>query len=110
MDDQEPETVKDFKGKGEALDALKGYTTKIREMSDARGVYYLVEEYCVEVNTYDADGEWLSGGDVLEWSKMRIEVVESSTYETVAVCSNYKEAEKEMYDYDGDEDVYLSFK
>jgi hypothetical protein len=39
-------------------------------LSGSAGTYYLVTEYCVEENEYDEDGEWVSGGDVLEFSHM----------------------------------------
>jgi hypothetical protein len=70
QDDCSSSVLKSFQNKDEALAELKNYETEIRELSGSAGTYYLVTEYCVEENEYDEDGEWVSGGDVLEFSHM----------------------------------------
>lgn len=91
--DHYSEIVKSFDTKEEALADLQKYTTEITELSNAAGKYYLVEEYYVEENTYDEYGEWESGGDIWEFSKIKIEVVKEPEYETVGVFENMKDAE-----------------
>lgn len=70
---QEPKIIKSFDGKDEALEALKSYQSDIQKLSGGAGPYYSVTEYYVEENEYDENGDWVSGGDVWEFSKMRIE-------------------------------------
>lgn len=45
------------------MELLKDYKYSIEYMT-YRVNYYLVEEYYVEENTYDENGEWVSGGDI----------------------------------------------
>ena len=64
----EPDMIASFDTMEEALQALSKHQTSIRELNNAVP-YYLVEEYMIEVNEYDEDGEWTSG-DVLAISPM----------------------------------------
>lgn len=34
------------------------------------GTYYLIEEYFIEENLYDSTGEFISSGDIVDFSKM----------------------------------------
>jgi hypothetical protein len=43
------------------------YNTEVRDMSN----YYLVTEYYIEIAKYD-DGEWVDGGDIVEFTKFKI--------------------------------------
>ena len=71
QDDQHPHLIKSFDDKEEALEELKKYETTVRTLSDALGTYYLVEEFYVDEHEYDEDGEWIGGGDVWEYSKIK---------------------------------------
>lgn len=64
--DPDPEIIESFNTSEEALDALKGFKSSVRDF----GRYYLVEEYYVEESDYDEDGEWIDGGDVWGFSEM----------------------------------------
>lgn len=66
----EPEVVKSFDNKDDALNELKNYSTEIRDFSSPVGTMCSVTEYFVEENEYDEDGEWISGGDVWEISEI----------------------------------------
>lgn len=66
----QPTLIKSFESKEEAMEELKKYNTEIDEFSTATGTLCNVTEYYVEENEYDEDGEWISGGDVWEISKM----------------------------------------
>lgn len=68
--DQDPEIIKPFADKDEAIGALKEYETQIWELSGSAGRYYRVTEYYIEGNEYDKDGEWRGGGEVYEMSDM----------------------------------------
>ena len=70
QNDQDPEVIKSFEHKDDALLELQNYKTDIRELSGRAGKYYSVTEYYVEENTYDEDDEWESGGDIWEFSEM----------------------------------------
>ena len=70
--DQNPEIIKSFDSKDEALEALKDYKSEILEFSSHGMIYFNVKEFYVEENVYDRDGEWISGGDVWEFSEMPI--------------------------------------
>ena len=109
QDDQYPEIVKSFDNLEDAKNELQKYKSNIRELSGGAGKYYLIEEYYIEENTYDKDGEWLEGGDILEFSKIIIELVEKPSYDTLATFDNMEEAEEAYNDYEGENEVYLSF-
>ena len=64
--DTNPEVIKTFNNKDEALEELKKYNTQV---SDYRS-YLLVEEYYVEEQEQDEDGEFIDGGDIWEYSKL----------------------------------------
>ena len=64
--DTNPEVIKTFDDKDEALKELENYTTQV---TDYRS-YYLVEEYYVEEQEQDEDGNFLDGGDIWEYSKI----------------------------------------
>ena len=66
----QPTLIKSFESKEEALEELKKHNTEIYSISAVVGTVYNVTEYYVEENEYDEDGEWISGGDVWEISKM----------------------------------------
>ena len=111
QDDQYPEIVTSFDSLEDAKNELKKYKSSIRELSGGAGKYYLVEEYYIEENTYNEEGEWLEGGDIWEFSKITIELVEKSSYDTIATFDNMEDAEAAYndYDYEGENEVYLSF-
>ena len=68
--DQEPEVIKSFESKEDALRELNKYQSEIQIHYGNAGKFYSVTEYYVEENEYDEDGEWIGGGDVWEFSKM----------------------------------------
>lgn len=109
-DNREPELIKAFDNKGEALEELRKYKSNITKHT-YNGTLYLVEEYYVEKNTYDDEDEeeWLAGGDICEFSKMEIELIEKPSYSMLAIFDNMADAERAENDYDGDNEVYLSF-
>lgn len=107
--DQELEIIKVFDDKEKALEELKAYSSSISKFSGGAGAYYLVTEYYVEENEYDEDGDRVSGGDVWEFSKMKIELVEKPSYDTLGVYSDMESAENALDDYDGENEVFLSF-
>ena len=109
QDDQYPEIVKSFDNLEDAKNELQKYKSNIRELSGGAGKYYLIEEYYIEENTYDKDGEWLEGGDIWEFSKIIIELVEKPSYDILATFDNMEEAEEAYNDYEGENEVYLSF-
>ena len=97
MDDVEPEKIAEFKKLEEAEEELKKYKTEISES----GGMFSVTEYMIRENEYDEDGEWISGGDVWDFSKMEIGVVDRETLELIGTATSYEEAEKMKMDYDG---------
>lgn len=109
QDNQDPEIIKSFDDKDEALNELKLYKSDICKLSGGAGAYYAVTEYYVEENEYDKDGEWVSGGDVWEFSEIKIELVEKPSYETLGVYADMESAENALNDYEGENEVYLSF-
>lgn len=66
---ENPEILASFDEPEEALAALSMHRTEVRELSGGAGRYYEVTEYCIEENEYDEDGEWVSGGDVLDYGE-----------------------------------------
>ena len=65
----EPDIIASFDTLDEAKKELEKYQTSIRELNNAVP-YYLIEEYMIEINEYDENGNWTSGGDVLAISPM----------------------------------------
>lgn len=109
QDNRYPETIASFDTLEEAKKELAKYDSSIRELSGGAGKYYLVEEYYIEENEYDADNEWISGGDIWDFSKIKIELVEKPSYETLDTFNNMVDAEKAYNGYEGENEVYLSF-
>lgn len=109
QDNQDPEIIKSFDDKDDALNELKSYKSDIRKLSGGAGAYYAVTEYYVEENEYDEDGEWVNGGVVWESSKIQIELVEKPSYEILGVYSDMESAENALNGYEGENEVYLSF-
>ena len=70
--DCDPELIKSFYTKEEALEELKKYKSDIRELKGNLGTYYKITEYYSEENTYDEDGNFVEGGDIWEFSEMPI--------------------------------------
>lgn len=70
--DCDPELIKSFDNKDEALEKLKNYKSDIRELKGNLGTYFEVTEYYIVENTYDEDGDFVEGGDVWEFSQMPI--------------------------------------
>ena len=64
--DNYPEVIKTFDNKDEALEELKKYNTQVTDYRN----YLLVEEYYVEEQEQDEDGEFVEGGDIWEYSKL----------------------------------------
>ena len=103
------ELIKSFDSLEEAKEELKKYKTDISKFSVASMRYFTVTEYCIEENEYDEDGELESEGSVWEYSEMKIEVVEKGTYDTLAVCNSYREAEEKADQYEGDREAIIMF-
>lgn len=105
--DGEPELIKSFDTLEEAKEELRKFQTSIRKLSNGSLSYFEIEEYMVEENDYDEDGEWESGGDIWEITKMHIEVNEKPSYVTVATFDNYTEAENYINKYAGERELYI---
>ena len=60
--------IQSFVLKEEAIKKLKEFKSEVREMHYS-GTYYLIEEYFIE-NLYDSTGEFISSGDIVDFSKM----------------------------------------
>lgn len=108
-DNQNPELINSYDTLEEASKAIKNYNTTIRELSGGAGKYYLLEEYYIEENVYDEEGEFLRCDGIWEFSKIIIELVEKPSYNTLATFDNMEDAEEAYNDYDGENEVYLSF-
>lgn len=109
-DVQEPEIIAYFDTVEEAKQKLNKCHSSITTLTNHGMTYYLVEEYYIEENYYDEDEEWVEGGgDVWGFSKFNIELVEKPSYKTLASFDNMKEAEQAYSDYDGEQEIYLSF-
>lgn len=97
LQDDDPVIIKVFDSEEDALRKLQNYQTEVRELSGGAGKYFSVTEYHIE----NEDGE------VLEFSKMNIEVCKRQSYEAVGTYNNYKDAENAL---DELEDGFISFK
>lgn len=68
--DCNPEKIASFDSKEEALEEIKKYKTDVALMSGGAGHYYHIEEYAVEENEYDEDGDFVNGTDYWAFSKI----------------------------------------
>lgn len=100
------QTINSFASLKDAKAAFKGLKSDIWH----NGNLYLVSEYAIQCNEYDADGAFIAGGDILEISNMKIDIVNRETFETMASFDNMIDAEN-FYDnnIDDNTEVYLSF-
>ena len=105
VDDVEPEKIAEFKELEEAEEELKKYKTEISES----GGLFSVTEYMIRENEYDEDGEWISGGDIWDFSDMEIGVVDRETRDLIGIVSNYAEAEEIVVQYEGEAGADIVF-
>lgn len=66
---QEPEIIKTFDDEYDALKALEEYSSFARYTDGFAHGFFEVEEYYVEENAYDYNGELIFGGDVSGFAK-----------------------------------------
>lgn len=105
-DDRDPELIKSFDSKEEALAELQKYKSSIVKHT-YKGSWYYVTEYYVEENIYDDEDEteWIDGGDVWEMSKMEIRLL-SDSREELGVYSSFAEAQKAELEFLDRDDIY----
>lgn len=105
------ELISTFNTLADAEKELAKRKTDIRKYSGTCGSFFRMEEYFIEENAYDEEGEWVSGGDVPDFSKMEIEVEvrnnEDDYWRTLKICNSLKEADEVMHEYDGEGDVRI---
>ena len=85
MYDVDPEKIASFGTKEEAEKELKKYKTDVC----ASGSLFTVEEFSIQENEYDEDGEWIGGGDIWKFTPMEIFVVDKETRKTKIVVSKW---------------------
>lgn len=105
MYDVEPEKIASFVTKEESEKELKKYKTDVC----TSGSLFTVEEFSIQENEYDEDGEWIGGGDIWEFTPMEIFVVDKETRETIAKVDNYEDAEQAAEEYEGDAGADIVF-
>lgn len=97
----DPDVIKIFDDKNEAMQCLTEFQTDIQELSGASGIFFAVtERYIEECENDDPVG-------ILEFSLMEIKLV-GELGDTIETFDNYADAEKAYNDYDGDEEVRIS--
>ncbi len=101
------QTINSFRTFEDAKIAFKGL--KLKSEIWYNGNVYLVIEYAIQCNEYDTDGGFIAGGDILEISEMKIDVVNSETFETMASFDNMADAENFYDDNIDNIEMYLSF-
>ena len=104
QDDQDPELIASFESKDKALDEMKKYKSSVSKS----GRLFEVVEYYVEENQYGEGGEFVSGGDIWNFSAMEISVANES-YDVIATFSNMADAEVFYNRYDGDDEISIVF-
>ena len=101
------QTINNFGTFEDAKIAFEGL--KLKSDIWYNGNVYLVIEYAIQCNEYDTDGDFITGGDILEISEMKIDVVNSETFETMASFNNMVDAENFYDDNIDNTEMYLSF-
>lgn len=92
-ENQEPITIASCETLEEAQEELKKLKTDIIE-NHYNGTFYTVTEYYIEENEYDEDGDWVTGGDIYDFSEMNIEVVEGETRKHLGTFHDFESALK----------------
>lgn len=110
--DPDPEYIKTFDDLEEAKKELAKRKTSVSKFENHNMTFYSVEEYVIEENEFEFDedeNELVQAGfiDTLETTPMKIEVVETPSYETIGVYSSLEEAEETANEYDGDGESYI---
>lgn len=110
--DPDPEYIKTFDDLEEAKKELAKRKTSVSKFEDHNMTFYSVEEYVIEENEFKFDedeNEFVQTDfvDTLETTSMKIEVVETPSYETIGVYSSLEEAEEAVNEYDGDGESYI---
>ena len=77
----------------EAQEELKKLKTDIKE-NHYNTTFYTVTEYYIEENEYDEDGDWVTGGDIYDFSEMNIDVVECETRKHLGTFHDFESALK----------------
>lgn len=106
--DPSPEYIKTFDDLEEAKKELAKRKTSVVKLENL----YSVEEYVIEENEFEFDEDekklvQTDFVDTLETTPMKIEVVETPSYETIGVYSSLEEAEEASNEYDGDGESYI---
>lgn len=105
--DPDPEYIKTFDDLEEAKKELAKRKTSISKFENHNMTFYSVEEYVIEENEFEYDEDekkLVQTGfiDTLETTPMKIEVVETPSYETLGVYSSMEEAEEAANKGDGE--------
>ena len=105
--DPDPEYIKTFDDLEEAKKELAKRKTSVSKFENHNMTFYSVEEYVIEENEFEFDedeNEFVQTGfiDTLETTPMKIEVVETPSYETLGVYSSMEEAEEAANKGDGE--------
>lgn len=108
LDDCGAQIVNSFASFGSLEDAKAAFKT-LKSDIWYNGNVYLVIEYAIQCNEYDTDGVFITGGDILEISEMKIDVVNSETFETMASFDNMIDVESFYDDNIDDTEMYFSF-
>ena len=105
--DPSPEYIKTFDDLEEAKKELAKRKTSVSKFENHNMTFYSVEEYVIEENEFEYDEDekkLVQTGfiDTLETTPMKIEVVETPSYETLGVYSSMEEAEEAANKGDGE--------
>ena len=92
-ENQDPVTIVSCETLEEAQEELKKLKTDIKE-NHYNTTFYTVTEYYIEENEYDEDGDWVTGGDIYDFSKMNIDVVECETRKHLGTFHDFESALK----------------
>lgn len=92
-ENQEPITIASCETLEEAQEELKKLKTDIKE-NHYNTTFYTVTEYYIEENEYDEDGDWVTGGDIYDFSEMNIDVVECETRKHLGTFHDFESALK----------------
>lgn len=71
--DLDDEILKSFGALGEAKEALKDYECSCVKCEGIAGNFYKSEEYVLQENIYNESGEYIDGGDILEYAQLGID-------------------------------------
>lgn len=92
-----PELISQFNNLEDAQEALSKYASIIELEQTTVGSRWRFTEYYIEELSFDEDGEWMPGGDILAFSEIPVTAEDVADYITNSPSSMYEDGHYHAY-------------